>query len=106
MRRSRRGLLLVGRLFERLSSGIALTDAHNGLRAFSRSFAEVLKLSVADMGWASEFLTRLAESGLRYAEHPVTVQYTPYSLSKGQPSINSVNIGMDVVVNRVLRGRR
>jgi glycosyltransferase involved in cell wall biosynthesis len=106
MRRSRRFLLMVARLFDRMSSGIALTDAHNGLRAFRRSFAQVLRLSVADMGWASEFLTRLAESGLRYAEHPVTVEYTPYSMAKGQPSINSVNIGLDVLVNRVLRGRR
>ena len=106
MRRSRKVLLQGARLFDRVSSGITLTDAHNGLRAFTRSFAEVLELSVADMGWASEFLTRLADSGLRYAEHPVRVQYTAYSLSKGQPSINSVNIGMDVVVNRLLRGRR
>jgi glycosyltransferase involved in cell wall biosynthesis len=106
MRRSRRVLLQGARLFDRVSSGIALTDAHNGLRAFTRDFAEVLDLSVADMGWASEFLTRLADSGLRYAEHPVTVRYTSYSLSKGQPSINSVNIGMDLVVNRLLRGRR
>lgn len=106
MRRSRRFLLHGARLFDRVSSGIALTDAHNGLRAFTRGFAEVLELSVADMGWASEFLTRLADSGLRYAEHPVQVRYTTYSLSKGQPSINSVNIGMDVMVNRLLRGRR
>jgi glycosyltransferase involved in cell wall biosynthesis len=106
IRRSRRILLAGARLFERASSGIALTDAHNGLRAFTRRFAEVLELSVADMGWASEFLTRLAESGLPYAEHPVTVRYTDYSMSKGQPSINSVNIGVDVMVNRLLRGRR
>lgn len=106
MRLSRRFLLKSARLFDRASSGIALTDAHNGLRAFTRRFAELLELRVADMGWASEFLTRLAQSGLPYAEHPVTVEYTSYSLAKGQPSINSVNIGMDVVLNRMLRGHR
>lgn len=106
MKTSRRTLLRAARLFERAASGISLTDAHNGLRAFSREFAEVLDLSVADMGWASEFLSRIAESGLAYAEFPVTVQYTDYSLSKGQHSINSVNIGVDVLLNRMLRGQR
>ncbi|WP_270886443.1 glycosyltransferase family 2 protein [Pedococcus sp. 5OH_020] len=106
MRASRRALLRAARVFERAASGISLTDAHNGLRAFSRRFAEVLDLSVPDMGWASEFLARIAESGLRCAEVPVTVQYTDYSMSKGQSSINSVNIGVDVVLDRMLRGQR
>ena len=31
--------------------------------------------------------------------------YTDYSRGKGQRSINSVNIGMDVLINKLLRGR-
>lgn len=106
MKASRRLLLKAARYFELASTGINLTDAHNGLRAFTRAFAEVLDLSVADMGWASQFLSQLAESGLPYEEFPVTVDYTEYSLSKGQHSINSVNIGVDVLLNRMLRGHR
>ena len=37
------------------------------------------------MAHASEILTDIANSGLRYIEVPVTVDYTPYSLAKGQP---------------------
>jgi glycosyltransferase involved in cell wall biosynthesis len=106
MKRSRKSLLYAARLFERASSGISLTDAHNGLRVFSRTFAEILELRVTDMGWASEFLARIAESRLPYAEFPVTIDYTDYSLSKGQHSINSVNIGVDVLLNRMLKGHR
>jgi glycosyltransferase involved in cell wall biosynthesis len=106
MKASRKALLLLARTFERVSSGIALTDAHNGLRVFNRDFAAHLQLSMADMAWASQFLARMAERDATYAEYPVTIDYTEYSLSKGQHSINSINIGVDLIVNRVLRGHR
>ncbi len=106
MTRSRRALLRAATVFERVTSGVALTDAHQGLRVFRRSFAEVLQLKSHDMAWASEFLTRISQHGTSYAEFPVTVRYTDYSRSKGQRSINSVNIGLDIVLNRLLGGHR
>jgi glycosyltransferase involved in cell wall biosynthesis len=106
MKGSRKLLLHAARFFEKASTGIYLTDAHNGLRVFTREFAVVLRLQMADMAWASEFLSRVAESKLPYAEFPVTIDYTEYSQSKGQHSINSVNIGVDIILNRVLRGHR
>jgi glycosyltransferase involved in cell wall biosynthesis len=102
---SRRALLKAAVVFERLTSGIALTDAHQGLRVFRRSFAQILDMQSHDMSWASEFLTRMAEHHTTYEEYPVHVMYTDYSRSKGQRSINSVNIGMDVLINKLLRGR-
>lgn len=104
MSRSRRSLLIAGRWFERLSTGIALTDSHNGLRVFNRRFAEVLNLRMTDMAWATEFLTRAVSTGASVAEFPVTIDYTEYSRSKGQHSINSINIGVDILLNRFLRG--
>ncbi len=105
MTASRRALLKTAIVFERLTSGIALTDAHQGLRVFRRSFAEILDLKSHDMSWASEFLTRMAEHHTTYEEFPVHVRYSDYSRSKGQRSINSVNIGLDVLIDKVLRGR-
>jgi len=106
MPRHRRLLLQVARVFERLTSGVALTDAHNGLRVFTRAFAERLDLQMTDMAYASELLSLIKSSGLRYAEHPVTIRYTDYSKAKGQRSINSVNIAMDIWLHQALRGRR
>ena len=106
MTAGRRMLLRAAAVFERMTTGIALTDAHQGLRVFRRSFAQTLDLHMADMAWASEFLSRIAESGARVEEYPVTVSYTEYSKGKGQRSINSVNIGIDVLLNRLLRGHR
>ena len=102
---SRRALLKAAVIFERATSGVALTDAHQGLRVFRRSFAQVLDLKSHDMSWASEFLTRMVEHSTTYEEFPVHVEYTDYSRSKGQRSINSVNIGVDVLINKLLRGR-
>jgi glycosyltransferase involved in cell wall biosynthesis len=106
MPRSRRLLLRVARVFERLTTGVSLTDAHNGLRAFTRAFAERIDLQLADMAYASELLGLIKHSGMRYAEHPVTIQYTEYSMAKGQRSINSVNIAMDIWLHQFLKGRR
>ena len=59
-----------------------------------------------DMAYASELLGLIARSGLQYAEHPVTIDYTDYSRKKGQRSINSINIATDIWMHQVLRGRR
>jgi len=58
------------------------------------------------MAYASELVGIITRSGLNYAEHPVQITYTEYSLHKGQRSINSVNIAMDVLLNQMLRGTR
>jgi glycosyltransferase involved in cell wall biosynthesis len=104
MSAARRAVLRTARLFERAVSGVALTDAHNGLRAFSRDFAVQIDLRLSGMAYASELLGLVGRSRLRYAEHPVTIAYTPYSVAKGQRSINSVNIAVDVLVD-VISGR-
>jgi hypothetical protein len=102
---SRRLVLKAARIFEYVTSGVVLTDAHNGLRVFSRDFASQVDFTMADMAYASELLALIAKSGVRYAEHPVTIDYSEYSLRKGQRSINSINIAMDVWMNQMLRGR-
>ena len=103
---SRRLILRLGRQFERATTGIALSDAHNGLRVLSRQFASTVNLASADMSYATELLEAVARSGARYAEHPVEIRYTTYSLGKGVRSINSVNIAFDVLVRSLLGGRR
>ena len=92
--------------YTNMTTHTRLTDAHNGLRVFSRRFASQVNLSMSDMAYASELLRLIAGSGLKYAEHPVTIDYTEYSMNKGQRSINSVNIAMDIWMNQMFRGRR
>jgi hypothetical protein len=77
-------------LFERMSTGVRLTDAHNGLRAFNRVAAGKLRIRQNRMAHASEIVAQIGEHKLRYAS-PCTSS-TDYSRSKGQSLWNSVNI--------------
>jgi len=83
------------------SRRLGLTDAHNGLRVFDRTVADQLNLTMNGMSHASEFVALIDENRWRVAEEPVEVLYTEYSLSKGQPLLNGVNI----VFDGFLRGR-
>lgn len=83
-------------LFERLTTGVRLTDAHNGLRAMNRTAAAGIVIEQNRMAHASEFVAEIGRKHLRYAEYPVHVVYTDYSRSKGQSIWNSVNILSDL----------
>lgn len=95
--RTRPGLLkrLVLRLavtFTNLTTGMHLTDTHNGLRVLSRHAAETMRLEQNRMAHASEIISEIAKHHLRVEEHPVRIEYTSYSRKKGQPLLNAVNI--------------
>ncbi len=94
---SKRVVLRLAAAFSRRSSGLELTDAHNGLRVFSRDVALGLQIEMNGMAHASEIVSIVAREGFRYAEAPVHVRYTDYSRAKGQPLMNSVNIIFDLI---------
>ena len=83
------------------SRRLGLTAAHNGLRVFNRTVADNLVLTMSGMSHAGEFIKLIDENGWRVAEEPVEILYTDYSMSKGQPLLNGVNI----VFDGFLRGR-
>lgn len=92
----KRVVLKLAVVFERLSTGMRLTDAHNGLRAFNRQAASAIQIEQNRMAHASEIPAQIARHRLRYAEHPVHVVYTEYSKAKGQSVWNSINILSDL----------
>jgi polyprenyl-phospho-N-acetylgalactosaminyl synthase len=81
------------------STGLTLTDAHNGLRVIRIDAAQCVNLKQDRMAHATEIVLQLGRSGLPYREHPVEVLYTDYSKAKGQSLLNSVNILVDLVIN-------
>jgi polyprenyl-phospho-N-acetylgalactosaminyl synthase len=81
------------------STGLRLTDAHNGLRVIRRDAASRLDLQQNRMAHATEIVLNLGRTGLPWAEYPVHVLYTDYSKGKGQSLLNSVNILVDLVFN-------
>jgi glycosyltransferase involved in cell wall biosynthesis len=101
--RARKLLLKAAILFSNLNSRVKLTDAHNGLRAFNRKAALRLDISQSGMAHASEINTLFARHGMVIHEVPVHIDYTEYSLAKGQSSSNAFNILIDLVVGRFLK---
>lgn len=91
-------VLRMAALFERISTGVKLTDAHNGLRAMNRTAATKIKITQNRMAHASEIVAQVGQLGLRYAEEPVQILYTDYSRAKGQSIWNSVNILSDLFI--------
>jgi len=87
--------------FTRVSTGLDLTDTHNGLRAFTAQAAAKLHITQNRMAHASEILAQIADLGLRWCEVPVTVSYTDYSQAKGQSMMNSINIIWDIARGRL-----
>ncbi|MDT0164720.1 glycosyltransferase family 2 protein [Actinotalea sp. AC32] len=78
--------------YTNLTTGVRLTDAHNGLRAFTREAAARLDVKQNRMAHASEIVEQVGRSGARLVEHPVHILYTDYSRSKGQSVLNAINI--------------
>ncbi len=99
----RRLVLRAATLFTHLTTGLVLTDTHNGLRAMTRRGAQAIRLRQNRMAHASEILGQIAASGLRYVEVPVTIEYTAYSLAKGQKIGDSVMILFDLFARRLYR---
>ncbi len=99
----RKLLLKVATLFTSLTTGLYLTDTHNGLRAFTRRGAMALNMRQNRMAHASEILSDIAHSGLAYVEVPVTIDYTDYSMAKGQRAADLIMILLDLFARKLHR---
>ncbi|MFI7674930.1 glycosyltransferase family 2 protein [Actinophytocola sp. NPDC049390] len=75
-----------------------LSDAHNGLRVFNKKVAGDMNITLNGMGHASQIVEMIVRERWRVAEERVTIQYTEYSMAKGQSLINGVNIMFDTVL--------
>lgn len=80
------------------TTGLRLTDAHNGLKVIRRDAAGYVHLKQDRMAHATEIVLQLGDSGLPWAEYPVELLYTDYSKAKGQSVLNAINILVDLVV--------
>lgn len=99
--RGRRILLRCATVFTNWTSGVRLTDAHNGLRAMTAEAARVIRIRQDGMAHASEIVQQLRAHGLRHVEVPVTVYYTAYSRSKGQSGFAALSVLYNLLVGRI-----
>lgn len=97
----RRAVLHVATLFERVVTGLALKDAHNGFRAFNGKALELCVITQGRMAHATEIKQRIAagkrDNGITIAEVPVSIDYSTATLQKGQSSLGAFTILKDLV---------
>lgn len=94
-------ILKLALLFTKLTTGLAITDTHNGLRALSRNAAQKINIHQDGMAHASEILEEIALHEIKYCEVPVTISYSEYSKKKGQSSWGMFRIIWDLVVGKI-----
>lgn len=82
--------------------GLWVTDSQAGLRAMTRSAAERIELKTNRMEVSSEFIKEIKDKNLRFAEVPITVIYTDYSLSKGQGFVTGLRTAAKLILRRLI----
>ncbi len=100
---TRRALLSFARYLNFILTGILLTDAHNGLRVFNRKAALGINILENRMAHATELLIIVAKNKFKYTEAPVHINYTPYSVKKGQKSFHSFKVLQDIFLYKIFK---
>jgi hypothetical protein len=95
---ARRVLLFFARWFERVLTGLAVADAHNGFRAFGRSALERVCIRQNRMAHATEIKVLVKRANIRFVEVPVSVRYTKESLARGQRNMGAALILRDLMM--------
>ncbi len=100
---SKRYLLKASRFFTWITTGIWLTDSHNGFRAINIEKFPNFEITQNRMAHASEIIGIIKNLNMRYKEIPCHIRYTDYSLNKGQSMWNSINIVLDFFVGNLIK---
>ncbi len=88
-------------IFTNVSTGLQLTDTHNGLRAMTAAAARNIRFNQDRMAHASEILEEIGRKHISFCEVPVTVHYTEYSLAKGQKIGDFIKILFKLLVHKL-----
>ena len=101
---SRRIILRLAVALTRLTTGLRVTDAHNGLRLFTAAAARRMTITQNRMAHASEILAQIARHQLQFVEVPVTITYTDHARAKGQTLLGAADIISELVLGKLARG--
>lgn len=91
-------VLPVARHINRLLTGLALTDAHNGFRILNQRALDSIVLTHDAMAHATEILLLVRRHRLRYIECPVKVVYREY----GQGIDGGLQILKDFILGKFI----
>ena len=78
-----------------------VTDPHNGYKVFALSALQKITIHTDTASYANELIDQYQQHHLSYAEIPVHIKYTEYSLTKGQKSSNAINILIELIYKKI-----
>ena len=100
----RRLTLKVAILFTWAVSGLRLTDAHNGFRAFTAPALKLMHFKQDRMAFSSEVVDEIVRLKLPWVEVPVTVRYTTASKQGSkQGKLPILRIVKDLLFGKIVR---
>lgn len=92
MPKARRVVLFLGNLVTFMFFGVWTTDSQSGFRGLSHRAIHSLSLKSNRMEVSSEFFGEIHRLKLKFAEIPIHIRYTKYSLMKGQKNTASASV--------------
>ena len=95
---SKRFALSISSKIENLITGLKLSDAHNGLRVFTRKACMHIDLQNLKMAHSTEILMIASVCRLKVKEFPVVIRYMEY----GQHPLNGLNILLELILTHLL----
>ena len=93
-------LLMLAIYYTNLTTGLKLTDAHNGLRVMNKRIIDTINIKQNRMAHASEIIEIIAQNNFKYIEVPTTIKYTEYSIKKGQKWWGAFPIIIDMLLRK------
>ena len=72
----------VGNFFTWLIYGLWVTDSQSGFRAYSKKAISLIETKTDRYEYDSEVIREISRNRLKYAEVPIEVRYTEYSMNK------------------------
>ena len=100
----RKATLKVAILFTWAVSGLKLSDAHNGFRAFTAEALRLMNLHQDRMAYSSEVVDEIARLTIPWVEVPVTVRYTTESRQGSkQGKLPALKIVKDLILGKLIR---
>jgi len=80
-----------------------VSDSQSGYKAFSRRALHTIKLSTCGYEFCSEIIGEIQKNRLSFREVPISTIYTDYSKSKGQLTLNAINIILGLLLRSLRR---
>jgi len=98
----RKLMLKLASYFLRFIYGLKISDAHNGLRVIKKESAYKIMPATDGMLHASEMIYLIKKNKLKYMESPVKINYSAYSLAKGQKTSGFAYMGFLTIYHKII----